>query len=55
MQYSKTNARKALKLKETHPEEQGRTSETATMFRLWSLLSDDDGVRDLTVGHRDII
>ena len=55
MQKSKTNAQKVLKLKKTHPEEQGRTSETATIFRLWSLLSDDDGVRDFTVGNRNII
>ena len=27
MQKSKTNAQKVLKLKETHPEEQGRTTE----------------------------
>ncbi len=51
-----TKARyKVLKLQETHKDEIGRTSEAATMFRLWSLLSADQGVRDLTVGHRNII
>ncbi|MCO4847032.1 MAG: hypothetical protein KC448_03560 [Yoonia sp.] len=55
MQKSKNKAQIVLKLKETHPDEQGRTTETATMFRLWSLLSDDDGVRDMTVGPRNII
>ena len=55
MNSSKSRGYKVLKLQETHPEEIGRAGEAATIFRLWSLLSADEGIRDLTVGHRNVI
>ena len=51
----KSRGYKVLKLQKTHPEEIGRASEAATMFRLWSLLSAEEGIPDLTVGHRNVI
>lgn len=47
---------KILKLQETHAEERARnTHEAATMLRLWTLLGDDAGLRDQTIGHRKIL
>ena len=51
----KSRGYKVLKLQETHPEETGRASKAATMFRLWSPQSADEGIRDLTVGQRNVI
>jgi len=44
-----------LKLRETHPDERNRRSESATMFRLWSLLSNDASLRDTTTGPRNVL
>lgn len=47
---------KVLKLQETHAEERARnTSDAATMLRLWTLLSNDSGLRDQTVGQRKFL
>jgi len=55
MRKHQTRGYKVLKLQETHPEECNRTTEAATMFRLWSLLSADAGIRDTTIGQRNIV
>lgn len=53
MSDSAKNSVKVLKLQETHAEERARnTNEAATMLRLWTLLSNDTGLRDQTVGQR---
>ena len=50
------NQEKVLKLKETHAEERAaRQNDAATMLRLWSLLSNDSGLKDTTIGHRNIL
>ncbi len=54
MKMKMENGVRTLVLAETHAGERMRDSEAATMFRLWSLLTGDEGVRDLTVGHRKI-
>lgn len=46
---------KIITLEETHADEAGRNSDAATMFRLWSLITDDTSTRDLTVGERQIL
>jgi hypothetical protein len=43
-----------MKLKETHADERGRSSDTMAMFRIWSLLTGADMLRDQTVGNRTI-
>ncbi|MDG1375438.1 MAG: hypothetical protein P8P56_00085 [Yoonia sp.] len=50
------NNEKILKLKETHAEERAaRQNDAATMLRLWSLLCNDSGLKDTTIGHRNIL
>ncbi len=49
------NGVKIITLQETHKEERHRDSEAMTMFRLWSLITDDTSTRDLTVGARKIL
>jgi len=47
---------KVLKLDETHAEERARnTNEAATMLRLWTLLGDDSGLRDQTIGQHNFL
>ena len=55
MQATQTPRYNVLKLQETHPEECNSTSENVTMFRLWSLLSHNTGIRDLTIGQRSFL
>ena len=56
MSDNSNGAVKVLKLQETHAEERARhTSDTATMLRLWSLLGNDGGLRDQTVGQRKFL
>ncbi len=43
---------KVIKLDETHPEERERQSDALSMFRIWSLLTGEDQMRDLTVANR---
>ncbi len=50
------NNEKILKLKEIHAEERAaRQNDAATMLRLWSLLCNDSGLKDTTIGHRNIL
>lgn len=56
MQVNQENSIKVLKLKETHAEERAaRQSDAATMLRLWTLLSNDKGLQDTTIGTRNIL
>lgn len=43
---------KVMKLAETHAEEQGSQGDAMSMFRIWTLLTGADTMRDLTVGNR---
>ena len=45
---------KVMTLTQTHGSERVRGGEAATMLRLWSLLLGDAGLRDMTVGHRNL-
>lgn len=56
MQSKANEGIKVLKLKETHAEERSaRQSDAATMLRLWTLLSNDSGLKDTTIGQRNIL
>ena len=43
-----------LKLKETHADEIGTHSDAGAMFRIWTLLTDGEQLRDLTVTNRSV-
>jgi hypothetical protein len=43
-----------LKLKETHADEIGTHSDAGAMFRIWTLLTDGEQLRDLTVANRSV-
>lgn len=43
---------KVITLDETHPEERDRQSDALSMFRIWSLLTSEDQMRDVTVANR---
>lgn len=43
---------KVIKLDETHEDEKNRQSDALSMFRIWSLLTGEDQMRDLTVANR---
>ena len=45
---------KFIQLDETHEDEKNRQSDALSMFRIWSLLTGEDQLRDLTVGSRAI-
>jgi len=56
MQSKANESIKVLKLKETHAEERAaRQSDAATMLRLWTLLGNDSGLKDMTIGQRNIL
>lgn len=43
---------KVIKLDETHEDEKNRQSDALSMFRIWSLLTGEDQMRDLTVANK---
>lgn len=43
---------KVIKLDETHEDEKNRQSDAMSMFRIWSLLTGEDQMRDLTVANK---
>lgn len=43
-----------LKLKETHPEEIGAQGDAGAMFRIWTLLTGGEQMRDLTANNRSV-
>lgn len=43
---------RVIKLKETHPEEIARASDTMATFRIWSLLGGAAQLRDRTISNR---
>jgi hypothetical protein len=45
---------KVIKLDETHPDERDRQTDALSMFRIWSLLTGEDQMRDLTVANRPL-
>lgn len=49
-----TNIR-VLKLQETHADAQAEQSDAMSMFRIWTLLTNGAGTRDLTVMNRAVL
>lgn len=45
---------KFIQLDETHEDEKNQQSDALSMFRIWSLLTGEDQLRDLTVGNRAV-
>lgn len=45
---------KVIKLDETHEDEKNRQSDVLSLFRIWSLLTGEDQMRDLTVNNRSV-
>jgi hypothetical protein len=43
---------KVIKLDETHEDEKNRQTDALSMFRIWSLLTGEDQMRDLTVANK---
>ena len=43
---------KVIKLGETHEDEKNRQTDALSMFRIWSLLTGEDQMRDLTAAKK---
>lgn len=43
-----------LKLTETHADEQRRQSDAMATFRIWTLLTGGEQMRDMTIGNRSV-
>ena len=43
---------KVIKLDETHEDEKNRQSDALSLFRIWSLLTGEDQMGDLTVANK---
>lgn len=45
---------KVIQLDETHEDEKNWQSDALSLFRIWSLLTGEDQMRDLTVSNREL-
>ncbi len=45
---------KVIQLDETHEDEKNRQSDALSLFRIWSLLTGEEQMRDMTVGNREL-
>lgn len=54
MTKSTANNVPVIKLQETHSDERERQSDAMSMFRIWTLLTGADALRDQTINNRKL-